>query len=236
VAPADGDSYTFTVTAANAQGAGPASAASNAVTPAAPPVACTTTITGTHAAKLTVTSGVTCLVHATQDGQVTVAAGASLSVTDSTVSGTVTATDPAAVAYCGSTEDGTLTVSGATGPVTLGGALPGGGACAADTIPSLITITGSGATAPVTVTGLKENGTLTLDGNAGGVTLTRASVNGLVNLNTNTAPAAGSVTVSGNTIDGSLSCTANAPAPVDGGVVNIVSGTAGGQCAALATR
>ena len=28
----------------------------------------------------------------------------------------------------------------------------------------------------------------------------------------------------------------NAPSPGDGGVVNIVSGTAGGQCAALATR
>ena len=88
----------------------------------------------------------------------------------------------------------------------------------------------------MTVTGLKENGTLTLDGNAGGVTLTRASVNGLVNLNANTAPAAGSVTVSGNTVDGSLACTGNAPAPGDGGVVNTVSGTAGGQCAALATR
>jgi hypothetical protein len=84
--------------------------------------------------------------------------------------------------------------------------------------------------------GLKENGTLTLEGNAGGVTLAGSSVNGLVNLNANAAPAAGSVTVSGNTIDGSLSCTANAPAPVDGGAVNIVSGTAGGQCAALATR
>ncbi len=42
------------------------------------PTACTTTITGTHATQLAVTSGETCLVNATQDGQVTISAGAAL--------------------------------------------------------------------------------------------------------------------------------------------------------------
>jgi YVTN family beta-propeller protein len=232
----NGDSYTFTVTATNAQGTGPASTASNAVTPVVPPLACTTTITGKHASKLTVASGVTCLVDATQAGQVTVDPGASLSVTDSSVSGTVNATDPASVTYCGSTEAGTLTVTGATGPVILGGTLPDGGACAADTIPSVITVSGASAAAPVSVTGLREAGTLTLDGNAGGVLINGATVSGRISVTDNTAPAAGSVTVSGNTIDGSLACTGNTPAPGDAGAVNTVSGTASGQCTALATR
>ena len=54
---------------------------------------CTTTITGANSTRLTVTSGLTCLVNATQSGQVTVEPGAALSVTNSTVNGTVTATE-----------------------------------------------------------------------------------------------------------------------------------------------
>jgi hypothetical protein len=41
---------------------------------------------------------------------------------------------------------------------------------------------------------------------------------------------------SGNTINGSLACTGNTPAPGDAGAVNAVSGTATGQCTPLATR
>ena len=117
-------------------------------------IPCTTTITGTNPTPLDVTSGLTCLVNATQDGHVTVEPGAGLSVTNSTVNGTVTATRPTSVTYCGSTEDGTLSVTGATFPVILGGTLLDGTACAADTIPSAVTVTG--ATAPVTVTGLNS--------------------------------------------------------------------------------
>ena len=105
------------------------------------------------------------------------AAGAALSVTDSTVNGTVTATSPAGITYCGSTQDGGLTVTGATSPVILGGTLADGTACAADTIPSAVTVTG--ATAPVTVTGLHQNGTLTLENDTAGVTLDGSQVNGL---------------------------------------------------------
>lgn len=197
----------------------------------APPV-CTTTITGTHATRLAVTSGITCLVNATQNGQVTVSSGASLAVTNSTVNGSVTATGAASISYCGSTQSGSLSFSGTAGAVTLGGTLPSGTACAADTIPSSITI--SGTTGPVVVSGVTENGTLTLSGNTGGVTVNGVRLSGSASVQNNTGSAA--VVVSGNTVNGSLSCTGNTPAPVDNGTVNTVSGKASGQCAAIAVR
>jgi hypothetical protein len=122
----------------------------------------------------------------------------------------VTATGAASISYCGSTENGTLKVTGTTGAVTLGGALPDGGNCAADTIPSLITVSGTGG--PVTVSGLKENGTLTLSGNTGGVTATGITLSGLAYVQANAGKAP--VTVSGNKINGSLYCTGNTPAQV----------------------
>ena len=173
---------------------------------------CTTTITGNHSGGITVSSGLTCLVSATPAGQVTVAAGAALSVTGSAVSGSMTATDPAGITYCGSTEAGNLTITGATGPVVLSGPLPDGTACAADTIAGSVTITG--ASAAVTVTGLKERGTLTLQDN--------------------TAAAPAAITVAGAAVTGSLVCTGNNPAPTDNGSINTVSGTATDQCAGIA--
>jgi IPT/TIG domain len=196
---------------------------------------CTTTVTGTSSKQLTVASGLTCLVNATQNGQVTVEAGAALTVTNSTVNGTVTATDPGAITYCGATEHGALSVTGPTsGPIILGGPLPGGAACAADTIPSAVTVTG--ATTPVTVSGLQQNGTLTLENDSAGITLGGSHVSGRANVDSNTAPLTAQITVSGNTVTGSLYCTGNSPAPVDAGTVNTVSGTASGQCAAIAQR
>jgi hypothetical protein len=197
-------------------------------------IPCTTTITGTNPTPLDVTSGLTCLVNATQDGHVTVEPGAALSVTNSTVEGTVTATNPSGITYCGSTEDGTLSVTGATLPVILGGTLPDGTTCAADTIPSAVSVTG--ATAPVTVTGLQQQGTLTLDNDTAGVTLDGSQVNGLAHVENNTATAPAVITVSGNTVNGSLYCTGNNPAPADNGSVNTVSGTATDQCAGIAQR
>jgi hypothetical protein len=195
--------------------------------------ACTTTITGTNATRLTVTSGLTCLVNATQNGQITVAPGAGLTVTDSTVHGAVTATSPSEIVYCGSTEEGTLSVAGATGVVALGGTLSDGAPCGVDTIPSSITVTGS--TSLVTMSGLHENGTLTLENNTAGVTMEVGQINGRVYLENNTAPASGVIALAGNTVDGSLFCTGNKPAPTDeGGNFNHVSGTASDQCAAIA--
>jgi hypothetical protein len=74
---------------------------------------------------------------------------------------------------------------------------------------------------PVTVTGLKENGTLTLSGDTGGITLSGSSVNGLVHQENNAGP---TVSVAGNTVTGSLYCTGNNPVPSDNGSINIVSG------------
>jgi hypothetical protein len=194
---------------------------------------CTTTITGNHSTQITVSSGLTCLVNATQSGQVTVAAGASLSVTDSTISGAVTATSPAGITYCGSTESGSLTVTGATGPVVLGGMLPDT-ACAADTISGAVTVTG--ASAPVTVTGLRQAGTLTLENDTAGVDLEGGQINGRIYVSDNTATAPAAITVSGAVVTGSLYCTGNNPSPTDNGSINTVSGTATGQCAAIAQR
>jgi hypothetical protein len=145
-APA-GTAGTEDVLVSTAAGGTSAASAADQYTYLAP--VCTTTITGTHATQLSVTSGLTCLVNATQNGQVTVAPGAALSVTDSALNGSVTATDPGAITFCGATEHGNLSVTGPTsGPVILGGILADGTACAADTIPSAVTI--NGATAPVT--------------------------------------------------------------------------------------
>jgi hypothetical protein len=153
-------------------------------------------------------------------------------VTNSTVNGTVTS--PSGITYCGVTEDGGLTVTGATSPVILGGTLADGTACAADTIPSAVTVTG--ATAPVTVTGLQQNGTLTLGNNTAGVTLDGSQLNGRAYVENNTATAPAVITVSGNTVTGSLYCTGNNPAPADNGSINTVSGTASDQCAGIAER
>ena len=195
---------------------------------------CTTTITGTHATQLNVTSGLTCLVNATQSGRVTVGPGAALSVTNSNVQGTVTATSPSGITYCGSTEAGGLSVTGATGPVVLGGALPDGTACTADMFSGPVTVTG--ATAPVTVTGLDQQGTLTLENDTAGVTLDGSQLDGRALVENNTATAPAVITVSGNTVNGSLYCTGNNPAPGDNGSINTVSGTATDQCAGIAER
>jgi len=222
--------YPITISASNGIGQPATQSFTLTVTPA--PLTCTSTINGTHSTQRNVISGVTCLVNATQSGAVTVASGAALVVTNSTIKGTVTATSAASVELCGVTENGTLSVSGTTGDVTLGGTLPDGAACAADSIPSLITI--GGTAGPVTVVGLTENGTLTLSGNSGGVVLNAIKLSGLtyVENNSGTVP----ITITANQVNGSLYCTGNTPAPNDNGTVNIVSGTATAQCAALAVR
>lgn len=80
---------------------------------------------------------------------------------------------------------------------------------------------------------LAKHGTLRLQDSSGGVTLGGARVSGLVYVDSN---AGGANTVAGNSVNGSLSCTGNNPAPGDGGTVNTAPGTAAGQCAGLAVR
>lgn len=235
-----GSPGTVDVTVTNLAGASSTSAGDQYTYLASVPP-CTTTIIGTHAGKLTVTSGMTCLLDATQKGGVTVEPGAKLSVRDSAIQGTVTATGPSAIGYCGSTEAGALTVTGATGPVSLGGIMPDGSACASeitsgalDTISGPVTITG--ASAPVFVGELTQHGTLTLDNNTGGIDLAASQIHGPVSVENNTAPALEEIAVVSNSVTGSLYCTGNNPVPSDDGIINTVSGTASGQCAAIAER
>jgi hypothetical protein len=222
-----GSAGTVDVTVTNLAGASSASADDQYTYLASVPP-CTTTVIGTHAGKLTVTSGMTCLLDTTQKGDVTVEPGAKLSVTDSTINGTVTATSPSAITYCGSAEAGALIVTGATGPVTLGNT------CASDTISGPVTITG--ASALVTVGELTQHGTLTLDNNTDGIDFASSQINGPVHVENNTAPAPEEIAVTGNSVTGSLYCTGNDPVPSDNGIINKVSGTASGQCAAIAER
>ena len=56
---------------------------------------------------------------------------------------------------------------------------------------------------------------------------------GLVHVENNAGPA---INVAGNSVNGSLYCTGNNPAPTDDGSINTVSGTATSQCAAIAKR
>jgi hypothetical protein len=88
----------------------------------------------------------------------------------------------------------------------------------------------------VTVAALNQHGTLTLENDTDEVTFAASQIDGLVHVNNNAVPAPVQITVMGNTVTGSLDCSGNDPAPADNGDVNTVSGTASGQCAAIATR
>jgi len=67
-------------------------------------------------------------------------------------------------------------------------------------------------------------------------TVTATNPSGITYFENNAATAPAVITVSGNTVNGSLYCTGNNPAPDDNGSVNTVSGTATDQCAGIAQR
>ncbi|MGW7683999.1 beta-N-acetylhexosaminidase [Kribbella sp. NPDC054772] len=73
--------------------------------------ACTTMLTGTHQGTLTVSSGVACLEGASVSGPVSVATGAGLSASGSTIRGPVTASGN--LLLCGTSISGPVTVTGA---------------------------------------------------------------------------------------------------------------------------
>ncbi|HYJ70490.1 MAG TPA: M64 family metallopeptidase [Nocardioidaceae bacterium] len=83
---------------------------------------CTRTLTGTQAS-VTVSSGVTCLEEAIVAGAVTVRAGASLVVTDSTISGVLRTTGAEAVQLFGSTVNRATRIAGTTRDVTVAGSI-----------------------------------------------------------------------------------------------------------------
>jgi TonB family protein len=96
--------------------------------------ACTSTVTGTRAGDLEVTSGVTCLApDARVDGHVTVAAGASLVGTRARIAGSLTGSGAATIELVGTTIDGSVKVTRATERLTLFGITVGGDAALDDT-------------------------------------------------------------------------------------------------------
>jgi hypothetical protein len=100
-----------------------------------------------------------------------------------------------------------LVATGATvdGPVLASGA-------------AAVRLAGATVTGPVWVSGVTERVLLAGNQITGPVTVTGAG--------TGFAP----VVISGNTVDGPLSCQDNAPAPVNEGVPNTVTGAERGQC------
>jgi hypothetical protein len=89
------------------------------VLPGASP-SCTVTLTGSRSS-VTVSQGVTCLVNAQVSGNVTVQAGASLVVRNSTVGGTLNSTGARAVQIFGSTVNGQVTITTTSRDVTVAG-------------------------------------------------------------------------------------------------------------------
>jgi hypothetical protein len=98
---------------------GPAGSYKATVLPGASP-ACTVTLTGRQS-RVVASQGVTCLTNARVTGHVTVRAGASLVVRDSTISGTLVSTGAQAVQIFGSTINGVVLVTDTTQDLTVAG-------------------------------------------------------------------------------------------------------------------
>jgi hypothetical protein len=148
---------------------GPAASYRATALPGSSP-ACDVTLTGFQL-RVTVSQGVTCLTSAQVAGTVTVRAGASLVVRDSTISGALTATGAQAVQIFGSTVSGVVRITSTTRDVTAAG----------NTFNGAVTLSGNtqvsanerytrlaGAYGPLLV-GNRVNGALTCTGNSAAV-------------------------------------------------------------------
>jgi hypothetical protein len=173
--------------------------------------ACTTTINGPHTGTLDlkVAGTTTCLKGATQNGAITVASGAALSVIDSTVTGAITSTSVAPFTFCNSkTVRGAISVAQSKGLVLIGGGPDGAASCGPNNV----------------------DGAITVNGNSGGVEVGGTTTSGAVTVTGNTAPTSGAPTedrateIEGNHIGGKLTCTGNTPAPVNDSSANTVTG------------
>jgi hypothetical protein len=184
--------------------------------------ACTSTITGAHSGNLDLSvAGTTmCLRNAAQNGAITVASGAALSVIDSTVTGAITSTSTAPFTFCHSnTVQGAISVAQSKGLVLIGGGPDGAVSCGVNNV----------------------DGAITVNGNSGGVEVGGNTTNGAVVVTGNTAPTGGAPTedaateVEGNHVGGKLTCNNNTPAPVNDGHANTVSGAREGETCASGT-
>ncbi|WP_231950522.1 M64 family metallopeptidase [Allokutzneria albata] len=117
------------------------------------PPACTSTITGRRVGSLNIASGVTCLDRADVAGPITVAPGASLVSTGSSITGPVSTSRAASVHLVDSVITGSVGIVGTTGDVTVvGGRING-----------LVRLADNGA--PV-LAGVHVNGVIQCTGNA----------------------------------------------------------------------
>ncbi|MEV6816015.1 M64 family metallopeptidase [Micromonospora sp. NPDC051296] len=131
---------------------------------------CTTTLTGAQK-KLVVSSGVTCLKGAQVNGGVTVRAGASLVVSDSSINGGLTATGAEAVQLLGSTVNGGSKITGTTRDVTIAGSRVNGSLTLSDNVQATTNERFSrlaGAYGPILV-GTRITESLTCTGNSAAV-------------------------------------------------------------------
>ncbi|MGO1740005.1 MAG: sialidase family protein, partial [Actinomycetaceae bacterium] len=164
---------------------------------------CEQTISGAHDGAVTAGAGGLCLVDAEVDGDVTVADGGRLVVQDSVVTGDVSTDGASGVAICGTEVTGAVSLVGTSGFASVGDTTSG---CASSTI----------------------DGSLTVSGTTGPVSLDRSTVTEDVTLVGNTS--AEETVLAGITVDGNLDCTDNTAVPTAGGVPATVGGLSMGQC------
>lgn len=214
-----------------------------------------------------VVSGPTCFAGGTVNGPITVRPGGRLALTGTVVHGAINANRATGITICGATVSGPVTLLDGSGTITLGG--EAGSGCATDTFTGLVTVSGGGAvrvtggrisgalsiadSGAVAIAGASVVGPLTIAANNSGVSMSGASITGLVTFLRNIGPLAitsntvvGPVTVadnhspsagtiSGNAISGALTCLTNTPPP-GAQILNAVRGPALGQCATLARK
>ncbi|MFD0784311.1 hypothetical protein ACFQZ8_10350, partial [Micromonospora azadirachtae] len=131
---------------------------------------CTRTLTGAQA-RVVAGEGVTCLKNAQVVGTVSVKPGASLVVSDSSITGTLSATGAQAVQIFGSTVNGATHISGTTRDVTIAGSTFNGSVSLAQNVQVSANDRYSrlaGAYGPILV-GSRINGSLSCAGNSAAV-------------------------------------------------------------------
>jgi hypothetical protein len=169
----------------------------------------TSTVTGDVAGPVTVNAGDSVLITGGRlVGSVTVNPGGALTVVNSSIKGGIVANAPGFFSLCGSDVSApspatALGVSGATAPIRVGDPAAG---CARNRFSGQVSLTSNLA---VTFGANEVSNNATIDTNGSGSTIVKA-----------------------NTVLGTLSCTANTPAPTNDGQPN-TAGTKAGQCASL---
>ena len=181
-------------------------------------------LTGTLSSSLTIKSGqVYCVTAGGKiTGSVTVQSGGTLWVSGGTLSGSLTSVGAKGIQLCGATVVGSVSISSSTGAVTLGSA----SGCAADKLQGSVTLSGNAA--GVSLVGDTITGSLSATGNSGGFTYANNTEGGSVTLTSNS----GSLVFTGNKVTGSFNATSNAggetfSANTIGGSVSVTSNTGG---------